>query len=158
MTTCFDVAKYILRQQDKTNNEALITTWKLQKLVYYSQAWATVWDDEPIFKNDIEAWANGPVVRALYNFHKRKFKISYNDMTKGNTKNIKKEHKDTIDEIIKFYGKQTPQYLSELTHRERPWIEARKGLKMGERGNEVITLASMAEFYGSLYEDEDVKN
>ena len=75
MVTCFDVAKYILRQQKKTNKETLITTWKLQKLVYYSQAWATVWDDEPIFKNDIEAWANGPVVRALYNFHKRNLKF-----------------------------------------------------------------------------------
>jgi uncharacterized phage-associated protein len=42
---------------------------KLQKLVYYAQAWALVWDDEPIFDEEIEAWANGPVVRGLYEAH-----------------------------------------------------------------------------------------
>ena len=37
MGTVFDVAKYIL---SKTGS---ITTWKLQKLCYYSQAWALAW-------------------------------------------------------------------------------------------------------------------
>ena len=58
-----DVAQYILDKQGG------MTTWKLQKLVYYCQAWSLVWDDEPLFPDDIEAWANGPVVRKLYDIH-----------------------------------------------------------------------------------------
>ena len=38
-----DVAAYILEQRGR------LSTWKLQKLCYYSQAWSLVWDDEPLF-------------------------------------------------------------------------------------------------------------
>lgn len=154
MATCFDAAKYILKLQAKIHKEKTITTWKLQKLVYYSQAWATVWDEEPIFGNDIEAWANGPVIRVLYNKHRGKFKISLGDIRNGKIGNIISKHKDTIEAIVKAYGNKTSQYLSELTHKETPWIDARKGLAMGERGNSVITLNSMAEYYGGLFDDE----
>ena len=43
MASVFDVAKYILHKL------GTVTTWKLQKLVYYCQAWSLVWDDEPLF-------------------------------------------------------------------------------------------------------------
>ena len=55
-----DVAASILKHQ------GAMTTWKLQKLCYYSQAWSLVWDDEPLFTEKIEAWANGPVIPDLY--------------------------------------------------------------------------------------------
>ncbi len=42
MATVFDVAAYILE------NTGSISTMKLQKLCYYSQAWSLVWDDKPI--------------------------------------------------------------------------------------------------------------
>ena len=48
MSNVFDVAKYILQKQGP------MTSMKLQKLVYYSQAWALVWDDERIFPEKIE--------------------------------------------------------------------------------------------------------
>ncbi len=63
MATVFDVAAYILEQY------SAIPTMKLQKLIYYCQAWSLVWDEEPLFSEDIEAWANGPVVRSLYEAH-----------------------------------------------------------------------------------------
>ena len=37
MASVYDVAAYILEKQ------GAMTTWKLQKLVYYSQAWSLVW-------------------------------------------------------------------------------------------------------------------
>lgn len=61
MATCLDVAKYIL---SKTGT---IPAMKLQKLVYYSQAWALVWDEKPLFTAPIQAWANGPVCPRLCN-------------------------------------------------------------------------------------------
>ena len=51
-----DVAAYILKKLGS------MTTMKLQKLVYYSQAWSLVWDEQSLFIESIEAWANGPVV------------------------------------------------------------------------------------------------
>ena len=56
MVTVFDVVRFILEQKGST------TAMKLQKLVYYCQAWSLVWDEQPLFKERIEAWVNGPVV------------------------------------------------------------------------------------------------
>src|ERR1700730_81854 len=68
--TVHDVAAFIVNRQGE------MSAMKLQKLVYYSQAWSLVWDDEPLFDDAIEAWANGPVVRALYARHRGQFKVS----------------------------------------------------------------------------------
>jgi uncharacterized phage-associated protein len=65
MADVFDAAAYILKVCGDCD-ELPVTTWKLQKLVYYSQAWSLVWDDEPLFPEEIQAWANGPVCPALY--------------------------------------------------------------------------------------------
>ena len=53
-----------------------MSAMKLQKLIYYSQAWSLVWDDEPLFPERIEAWINGPVVPELYERHKGEFKVT----------------------------------------------------------------------------------
>ena len=147
MADVFDVAAYILHLSGESG-ELPITTWKLQKLVYYSQAWSLVWDDEPLFEEEIEAWANGPVCPALYNEHRGRFKIS--ELSRGDFEELEIYQRETIEVVIEHYGEKTAQYLSELTHQERPWKDARKGLEPGERGQRTITLESMAEYYGGL--------
>jgi len=139
----FDVAQYILDKQGP------MTTWKLQKLCYYSQAWSLVWDDVPLFKERIEAWANGPVVPALYEKHRGQFTIS---RIGGHPEALDKNQRETIDAVLATYGDKPSQWLSELTHAEAPWQNARTraGLSLGERGNSEITLDDMAEYYGGL--------
>ena len=147
MTDVFDIAKYILRKS-RQSGETQVTTWKLQKLVYYAQAWSLVWDDEPIFQNRIEAWANGPVVPDLYQQHKGRFKISA--LPTGDWRALTEEQRDTVGVVFNHYGHRSAQYLSQLTHKERPWMDARKGMRPGNRGQREITLESMAEYYGGL--------
>jgi uncharacterized phage-associated protein len=143
MATVFDVAAYILECLEN------VTAMKLQKLVYYSQAWSLVWDDAPIFSESIKAWANGPVCPELYELHRGQFLVSC--LAKGESNNLNSDAKETINKILNFYGDKDSQWLSDLTHHEDPWIDARKGLLPGERGSEEITHASMAEYYGSLF-------
>ena len=145
MADVFDVAKYILEKQGS------MTTMKLQKLVYYSQAWSVVWDEKPLFAEEIQAWASGPVVRELYDEHKGEFQISVLD--KGNTDNLKSEEKETIDAVLQAYSDKTAQWISDLTHMEKPWNEAREGIPIGQNCENEITLASMAEYYSSLSPD-----
>ena len=75
-TNCsaLDVAAYILKRA------GAMSTMKLQKLVYYSQAWSLVWDEEALFKDKICAWANGPVVPALFAAHKGKYRVEEGDI------------------------------------------------------------------------------
>ena len=139
-----DVAAYILRKLGPTS------AMKLQKLVYYSQAWATVWDDEAVFDDEIEAWANGPVVRSLYAQHRQQFILDEKTFQGANIERISAKHRETIDIVLDTYGKKSAQWLSDQTHAESPWIEARNGLSETQRGDTTISLASISEYYSSL--------
>ena len=146
MVTVFDVAAFILHKK------GAMTAMKLQKLVYYCQAWSLIWDESPLFLERIEAWANGPVVRDLYNMHKGKFKVDISDI-EGNLDALNQPQQDTVLAVLRDYGNKSSQWLSDLTHSEVPWIEARQGLAPGERGENEITLDSMYQYYQAIYTD-----
>lgn len=143
MATVFDVAAYILKSQ------GTMTAMKLQKLIYYSQAWSLVWDEAPLFDTRIEAWANGPVAPSLYAWHRGRFNVGPGDCT-GNPDALTPAQRESIDAVLGAYGDKTSQWLSDLTHSEDPWVNARRGLGPGERGSSEITHAAMFEYYGSL--------
>lgn len=142
MANVFDVAAYILKEK------GAMTAMKLQKLVYYGQAWSLVWDERPIFAESIEAWANGPVVPNLYDWHRGLYNVT--NCSKGNADALTDEERATMDAVLQAYGDQTSQWLSDLTHSEEPWKAARKGLAPGQWGRREITHAAMAEYYGAL--------
>lgn len=142
MVNAHDVASYILK---KLGN---MTTMKLQKLVYYAQAWSLVWDEKPLFRNRIEAWANGPVVPDLYAFHRGEFSVG--SWPKGDAAKLNQEQRETVDAVIRFYGHKSSQWLSALTHQEDPWRDAREFVPPGAFCDTEITLAAMAEYYSSL--------
>jgi len=144
MTSVHDVAAYILKQRGP------MTAMKLQKLVYYAQAWSLVWDSRPLFREPIQAWANGPVAPDLYREHKGLFTLEASNLQKGSPSRLSAAAKATIDGVLRFYGPKSAHWLSELTHREPPWRDARKGLLPGVRSDRPITHAAMAEYYGSL--------
>ena len=142
-TRVFDIATYILKKQGQ------MTTWKLQKLVYYCQAWSLVWDDDVLFEEEIQAWANGPVCRALYNAHRGQYRVSRIDG--GDSGALTAVQRETVDRVLDYYGDKSPQWLSDLTHMENPWREARGDLPDNVRGENVISKESLGEYYGSLF-------
>jgi uncharacterized phage-associated protein len=146
MATVRDVAAYILRQQGP------MTAMKLQKLVYYAQAWSLVWDEQPLFDARIRAWANGPVCPVLYGDHRGAFYLEPGAIP-GNPDALTQDERETVEAVLSYYGDKSAQWLSDLTHAEAPWREAREGLADGERGDREITHAAMAEYYGSLPPD-----
>lgn len=142
----FDVVAYILKEI----KGAECSTMKLHKLLYYSQAWSLVWDEKPLFNEKIEAWANGPVIREVFNFHKGLFSISYDDLSIGNESQLDEEQRSTVDSVLKYYGDKSAQWLSDLTHMEDPWKNARNGLSNSERGSKEIALDDICNYYSAL--------
>lgn len=146
MANIFDTAKYILTKRGQ------MSTMKLQKLCYYSQAWSLVWDDKPLFDEDFEAWANGPVCRPLYELRMGEFSICTEQIpsTFLSSEGLSESQKENINEVLDYYGDKDAQWLSTLTHMEEPWQTARVGVAPGARSNNVITKESMAMYYGGL--------
>ncbi|UYB35517.1 DUF4065 domain-containing protein [Arthrobacter koreensis] len=142
MATAHDVAAYILSSSGR------MTAMKLQKLAFYSQAWHLAWEDEPLFEEDIQAWANGPVVYSLYDKHRGMFEVSSWEW--GNAGALTNAERETVDAVVDAYGKFSAHELSEMTHREDPWRKARAGLPDGARSGATISQASMHEYYHGL--------
>lgn len=143
MASVFDVAKYILEKCGP------MSTWKLQKLCYYAQAWSIVWESEPLFGEDFEAWSNGPVCPQLFHAHQGRFNINALQIN-GNVDELTQQQQADIDIVLKDYGSMAAYELREQTHIEDPWIIARGGLQDGEPSDKVITKEAMGEYYGSL--------
>jgi uncharacterized phage-associated protein len=137
MPSALDVAAYILEEHGP------MTAMKLQKLVYYSQAWHIVWEDDELFPEEIQAWKNGPVVRELYALHRGQFRVEV--IANGNPEALNDDQEDVVGRVLTFYGEKSAQYLSDLTHLEDPWKDA---WAIGP--NSIITKAALAEYYSSI--------
>lgn len=146
MANVFTVTRYILGELGP------VSTWKLQKLCYYSQAWSLAWTGEPIFQEDFEAWSNGPVCYELFRVHKGKFMVSIEDFPKELERppSLTDEQKDTIDNVLAEYGEMEPYELREQSHEEPPWKDAWGDLPFGSKCQNVISKAAMGAYYGSL--------
>ncbi len=142
MAAVHDVAAYILSKKSP------LTAMKLQKLLYYSQAWHLVWNEKPLYKARIEAWANGPVIPEIYQYHRGSFEVR--TWKRGDANSLDARERVAVDRVLKFYGGKTSQWLSNLTHQEEPWIKARRGALPGQRAQHEITPAAMAEYYSSI--------
>lgn len=144
MATVFDVAKYILEEMGE------MSTWKLQKLCYYSQAWELAWTSQPLFEEDFQAWRNGPVCRELFDVHKGMYYITADELNKGDSNNLLPREKEDIDIVLKDYGNMEPYELREQTHLEDPWINARHGMPEGMNSEEIIEKEDIGNYYASL--------
>jgi len=144
MTDVYSVARYVLQRLGGTL-EAL----KLQKLVYYCQAWSLAWNSRELFPQQIQAWAQGPVCRPLYDKHARQFKVNMSDVG-GNE--LALEQQRLVDRVLKFYGPMTSEQLRDLTHSEEPWVWTRRqaGAVEGDRCEAIIEPALMERYYRDL--------
>jgi uncharacterized phage-associated protein len=154
--SCDIVADYFLLQVDALAGDT-ISNLKLQKLCYYAQAWSLALDDRPLFAEGIEAWAHGPAIPKLY----RRFKkygsqaIDPFDMATDPIRDLHPDHKGRLDEVWSLYGRLSGTQLRNLTHAERPWIDARGDTPPGENCTAEITHESMRAFYRRRLKSSD---
>lgn len=141
MPGVLDVAKYILEEYGE------MTTMKLQKLVYYSQAYNLAWFRNPIFNQEIKAWTHGPVVYELYNVHRGMLSIRAEDVVNGHSDQLSSTQKKVIDAVCKVLGQLTGWELRNRTHEEAPWKE--NFHEADQWHNTTITHQEMLDFYSS---------
>ncbi len=130
---------------------------KLQKLIYYTQAWHLAYFKERLIKDDFQAWLHGPVsLKVWKNFKSNENpllnKIEVEPLAAQSAKahlahNLTKDQHQLIDDVLKEYGNRTSYHLECLTHAEKPWMDARKGVGIADKCSNVISTETMATFY-----------
>lgn len=151
MYTSKEIADWILSKIDREAGDT-ISPLKLQKILYYCQAWYYTLTNRKLFDEDIQAWAHGPVVPSQY---KRFSYIQIYDNIKVDRVNIDTpkltpEDKEILDEVYSIYGEKSASYLERLTHAERPWKETRGDIEPFMASTKVIPLDLMKEYYSSV--------
>ncbi len=141
-----DIAEYFIYLSKKDNKP--ITNLKLQKLVYYAQAWHLVFYNKKLYDDPIEAWIHGPAIKNLYRKYKCfGFKTIKTSLGESAMKDLPKDIKLHLDDIWAAYGGYDARYLEMLTHYEEPWQEARMGLDIDESSSIEISTDTMKKYY-----------
>lgn len=151
------VSKYFLSKID-TEAEEVITPLKLQKIIYYAQAWLLALKDRTFFQEDFQAWVHGPVIPNLYYQYK---KHGYSSIPKVENFDDSIFDKDQLNvlEMVKFaYVRYDAKYLEELTHRENPWREARGECKADEICNRIIEKESIKSYFKEIKDNFNIQN
>lgn len=139
----------ILILQSRNRGEYL-SNLKLQKLLYYTQAWHLALYDRPLFMEDFEAWVHGPVLPGQYRRFKHNTWRPIMDPIHGPPRTGAPYLDRHIIQILDIFGTETASALELMTHREFPWIEARRGLPPEAPSEAKISKDSMKKFYRRL--------
>lgn len=146
-----DVADYFIWLANNTGS--FISNLKLQKLVYYAQAWYLAIYDQPLFDEDFKAGIHGPVIPELYKeYCGFKWKPILKEVSQPS---FSEEIQQFLDEVTDVYFSFDGYELEQMTHSEIPWLKARGDLPIDAPSNEIISKDSIREYFKPRVEEEE---
>lgn len=152
------VAQYFINKCDVQAGDS-ITHLKIQKLLYYVQAWGLVFTGNSFFKEKFQAWSHGPVLPTVFHSLKQyRFQNIAGEIIAENLETTNK-NVEVIENVWETYGELSAKHLEQLTHQEKPWIEARVGLLPEDKSINEIDQHTMCDYYAKLLKrDNDEKS
>ncbi|HAF6262167.1 TPA: SocA family protein [Salmonella enterica] len=147
VTTLNKVADYLLRFA--RDHGDLMTQLKLQKMVFYADAWyMALHDGEELIADKFEAWVHGPVARALYSrFADYKWLPITEEIEYPELPNEVAKHLEEVYEVFSGYS---AYQLELMTHQEEPWMQARGSLPPSAICETYIDKDLTARFYREM--------
>ena len=131
----FDVADFTLATGAEQDGGDPITHLKLQKLLYYFQGFHLAALGPPLFSDSIEAWELGPVVRCIWDKYKAYGSSAIAAPATLNLSAFRGEQISLMGEVYRVYGGFTAWRLSQMTHKEMPWVKARENHRPIDHGD-----------------------
>lgn len=133
MRDILDYAGYIVKKYEKVYHQP-IDEMKLHKLLFYLQKYSLALYHQPAYQEELVAWVHGPVsLTVRENFNSLKY----------HRETLNKLERNLTDFIIEKYGVLSSWTLREMSHQEKSWQDARKGLQDKEIGTNLITMDSI---------------
>lgn len=148
--SALDVAAYIV------NYFGEIPTAKLWWLVYMCQVWYLVWNNNqaPLFKEDFEAWVNGPMIRELYNSVGGIGKETVWRVPGGRPGLLDIKLKMHIQKVLDVFGRLSITSIVFSKAMDLPWKVTRDGYAAMEACTNVIDTDIIYDYYKDKHIEE----
>ncbi len=151
MADIHDVTDYVIVRL--VTGRMPLNQLKLQKLLYYIQAWHLAHTSRPIVPARFQAWVHGPVNREVFDRF-RAHKMLYSPMTAEDVRagfcsdqSLSAVERGFIDGVLDVYAPLAGDQLEAMTHQEEPWVAARGSLSPDQRCETEIDESLMARYY-----------
>jgi uncharacterized phage-associated protein len=149
MATALDVATWFLCDIDRSAGDS-ITHLKVQKLVYYAQAWSLTFLEKPLFSEDMQAWAHGPVAPSVYRAFAGEGWNALDAPDRILDGCFDEDQVALLAEVADVYGRFSARHLENMTHAEAPWRDARGDLADEAPSMAIIPKERMRNYYKGL--------
>jgi len=156
LKSCFSVADYLLSYVKERKSG--VDNLKLQKLLYYAQAWHLGLYDSPLFEEDFQAWIHGPVIPDLYDKYADFGWQDIDDIksVRGlELSSLSSEDKDFLNEVVQEYLDCDDYELEQMIRVEVPWNKTRDNLAPDEPSHKVIKKEWIKEYYGARAKEQE---
>ncbi len=107
-------------------NEDYMTNLRLNKLMYFTQAWSLVLHDKPLFREAIEAWQLGPVIPSVYRKYRTCGKNPIVEVDPSFSLDmLSYDEQQLLFAVMARYGEYSTHGLVDITHKPgSPWDQA----------------------------------
>lgn len=147
MITAIEVARFLVSLSSKETELDPVTHMQVQKLVYYVEAWSLAINDVSMFADRIEAWRYGPVIPNLYREFKQFDDASIPASAGNESPPLSGGECDFVRRVWEGHKRFSAVGLSEMTHRESPWIDAYDPAGVDGRCRKEITRTAMQSYF-----------
>lgn len=147
------VGSWIVNHVDRDAGDA-VTHLKLQKLIYYVEAWFLANFNRPLFNESAQAWAHGPVYRSVYDKYKGS---NWEALPKERVVRLDPDLGRFVDAVVKEYGQFSAKRLERITHAEDPWKVTRGNLPPEARCENPIDKLFVRNYYAKRLGKEEIK-
>jgi uncharacterized phage-associated protein len=119
--------------------------------LYFLQGWYLHFYNKPFFKDPIEAWQYGPVVKEVYDeFKSYKFSPIEHIGGENYLEHIKGEDQRFLKKIMEIYGKHSAFDLAKMSHATEPW-QGKYSCYFGSHKSEVIENKDLKKYFDTIY-------
>ena len=150
MPRAVSVAKELVRLSYEGDEADPLTNLRLQKLLYYAQAWSLIVRGGELFPETLEAWRRGPVVVEVY--QELAGDHSTNQISPvafANQADLPGDVADFVRRVWDAYKRHSATQLSEMSHNETPWQNAWGNRPKNGIGNDPILVEDMETYFST---------
>lgn len=148
-----DIANWLIFKSSQYGD--LITHLKVQKLLYYSEAWVQAILNKELFQESIQAWSHGPVVPEVFHAFKSNQWNSLPVPSQDSIITIDEDYEDVLNQVFDTYADIPAKTLELMTHNDAPWIKARGSLDPEQRCEVVMQKNDIKDYFKNKYLGEE---